>query len=735
MPTAQSKPAILLTVALTGLVFCAAGSTALAQQAAAAAVDTSSWECEYCPFEEGDIEADIEAGAGYADDAAAKFGDYRGLEEDGAFAVFSGSVRQGREDGWRWSAEARDLGLDARSLVLQADKPGLIGISLGYDKLPHTVFDTTASPFLESGSSERALSLPAGFVRSGVTQQMSTLGASLHPIEIGIEREAGAAGVEFAINRRWSTFARFRHEERDGTRRHGGAFAFSAVELPHPVDEVTDSIALGVVYDAGRFNARVGYDGSIFDNRIHELRFANPYTGTAEGRLAPAPGNTAHVLDANMNWRLGRRTLLSATAAVGQLSQDEDLLPYTTNPVLVVGPLPRAAFDGKVDTTHLSLAVATDLGGVWDFLEGFGVRADVRYDDRDNRSSRDTYAYVVTDTFNSGPETNLPYSFERLRYRLTGAWNLRRLLPFLPAGQRVRLSGGWQHDERERDLQEVAESFEDMAWGRLSYRPTPWLDLAVKLGGANRDVDPYVQPVEQVGAPQNLLLRKYNLADRERDFAEAEVTFTPFERLSLTASADYSSNDYVNSPLGLYRSRDAGANLDVSWAIGEAANLAVFYGWNESDAHQRGSQSFGAADWKTVTEDITRSGGASLRLPRLGSRLAVDLDWYFSNTHGDIAAFAFSGDSFLPPLRTRMNGGQIAARYQWSPALSIHAAVRYERFDSDDWQLDSVGPATTPTLLSLGADAYDYDAKLFTLSFRYRFGASEVREAETEEEE
>jgi hypothetical protein len=312
---------------------------------------------------------------------------------------------------------------------------------------------------------------------------------------------------------------------------------------------------------------------------------------------------------------------------------------------------------------------------------------------------------------------------------------MRRLLPFLPPGQRVQLSGGWRRDEIKRDLQEVADSAEDMAWGRLSYRPSRWIDLAVKIGAANRDVDGYAQPAERVGAPQNPLLRKYNMADRERDFSEADVTITPLETLSLTASAAYSSSDYVSSPLGLYRSRDVGANLDVSWTIAETATLTVFYGWNEIDAHQRGSQSFRAANWKAVMEDITRTGGASVRLPHLSSRLAVDLDWYFSNTHGDIATFAFSGDSFLPPLRTRMNGGQIAARYQWNPALSIHATVRYERFDSNDWQLDSVEPAATPTLLSLGADAYDYDAKMFMLSFRYRFGGLEVQEAETQEEE
>lgn len=730
MSRSQSET-LILAAALTGAAACAASPAAFAQEVAAT-VDTSAWECKDCPFEDGEIDSDLEVGAGHVSDAAAKFGDYRGLEDDGAFAVVSGSASQVRENGWHWSVEGRDLGLDARSAGLRAGKAGRVDFTLGYDNLPHTVFDTTATPFFRSGN--EVLGLPAGFVRSGVTQQMSALGAALRPIDIGTERETIAAGAELIVNRRWSAFARVRHEERDGTRRQGAGFAFSAIELPRPTDHVTDGIALGIDYGSERFSARLSYDGSLFDNQLRELRFANPYTGVAEGRIAPAPDNTAHQLDITANWRLARRTMLSATAAAGRLEQDEDFLPYTTNPGLVVGALPRSAFDGKVDTTHLGLALSTDLGGVWNFLEGLGVRADARYDERDNQSSRDVFTYVVTDTLNGGAETNLPYSFERRRYRMTGSWNLRRLLPFLPASQRLQLSGGWRRDEIERDLQEVAESSEDMGWGRLVYRPAHWLDLGVKLGAANRDVDRYVPPVEQVGGPQNPLLRKYNMADRERDFAEAFVTLTPLEALSLTASGNYSSNDYVNSPLGLRRSRDAGANFEASWTIGETATITAFYGWNEIDARQRGSQSFGTADWEALTEDIARTGGASLRLPRLGGRLSLDLDWFFGNTHGDVATFATAdGASLLPPLRTRMNGGQIAARYRWSPALSVQAVARYEDFESDDWQLDGLEPATVPTLLALGADAYDYEVTLFALSFVYRFGAAAGSGEETDE--
>jgi hypothetical protein len=80
-----------------------------------------------------------------------------------------------------------------------------------------------------------------------------------------------------------------------------------------------------------------------------------------------------------------------------------------------------------------------------------------------------------------------------------------------------------------------------------------------------------------------------------------------------------------------------------------------------------------------------------------------------------------------------MYGGELTGEYRWSPALTLRTTLRYEHFDADDWQLDGVEPATVPTLLSLGADAYDYDVTLFELAFTYRFGAPPAETPESDE--
>ena len=86
------------------------GTAALAAVAAvvraqdAAGVDPSTWKCEKCPFAEGKLTADIEAGAQYVDGADAKFGDFTGLDEDGGYAVLAGTAGELHDSGTYWAA-------------------------------------------------------------------------------------------------------------------------------------------------------------------------------------------------------------------------------------------------------------------------------------------------------------------------------------------------------------------------------------------------------------------------------------------------------------------------------------------------------------------------------------------------------------------------------------------------------------------------------------------------------
>ena len=122
-------------------------------------------------------------------------------------------------------------------------------------------------------------------------------------------------------------------------------------------------------------------------------------------------------------------------------------------------------------------------------------------------------------------------------------------------------------------------------------------------------------------------------------------------------------------------------------------------------------------------EDSFRSLGGGLRLRSIVEGVDLEFDYLRSNGKGEIAiAPVGSLRSAFPDLATTLEYLRVGADYRRSVALTITADLRWQRFETDDWALQGVGPATIPTVLSLGARPYDEEAVIATLGFRYRFG-------------
>src|SRR5690242_13426932 len=112
----------------------ALGALPLTAPLAAAAVDTSQWTCESCPFESGTT-GTVDVGVGDVSSRSAKFGDFTGLDRKGVFGIAAGTLRY-RKDGVYGNASASDLGLDTRAVAADAGLEGRFGVRLGYAEIP-----------------------------------------------------------------------------------------------------------------------------------------------------------------------------------------------------------------------------------------------------------------------------------------------------------------------------------------------------------------------------------------------------------------------------------------------------------------------------------------------------------------------------------------------------------------------------------------------------------------------
>jgi MtrB/PioB family decaheme-associated outer membrane protein len=413
----------------------------LAPSATLAQVDTSDWNCEYCPFDDG-YRAEIDAGAAYVSDDAARFGNGTGLDEKGGYVDLGGDGRY-LKDGVEMSWHASDLGLDSRELGISVGRPGTYSIELGYDELPYRLFDSTSTIFSTSGNS---LTVPSSWTAAGTTSGFADLAESLQPQNIGKDRQIFEFGASYLPSSNVKVYADYRRQQRDGINIMAGSTFTQAAFLPRPIDDYTDSIDAGVRFSAGSLNLALAWYGSFYRNDIDSLVWDNPFAfglGNGQGRFALEPDNDFQQFSLSGVYRAATyNTVVAFSAAMGRGEQNHDFLPYTINSQLVTTALPMTSLDGQVDTNNYALTVTSRPH------TRLNLKLAYRFDERDNQTPVAGYTRVIADAFTTGtPESNIPYSFERSRLNLSGSLRLF---------DTVKVSGGYDRTDLDRDYQEVA---------------------------------------------------------------------------------------------------------------------------------------------------------------------------------------------------------------------------------------------------------------------------------------
>lgn len=683
----------------------------LAAGASHAEVDTSDWACEYCPFDQG-YRAEVEVGATNVSDDAARFGNYTGYDEEGTYGNLDGKGRY-NGDGYRLDYYMEDIGLDSRVFDLAVGSDGLFEVRLGYREMPFRRFDTSSTVFTQAAGD--TLTLPSGWVPAGTTAGMTQLSALSRQQDIGTDRKIYNIGGEWTPRSPFRVFADFKRQDKDGIDITSAGNYTQASFLPRWVDTETDQVDAGVQYRTDKASLTLAWYGSFFSNNNQSLTWDTPFLSTPDTatlRMAREPDNDYQQLSLSGKYRVDKwNTVVAFLAAYGRGTQDEGLLPYTINPGILAPALPRASLDGEVDTSNYSFTITSRP------IDKVRVKFGYRYDERDNGTSVSDWSRVITDMFNSGEiEQNIPYSYDRTHTTLTGEYAWR---------SNLRVSAGYEWKQTNRDYQEVAEQTTNMGWGQIRWQPKTWMDIRAKGGTSKRDVDAYNDAVAS-SFGQNPLMRKYELAYRSRNFGEVANTITPIGwPVSFSTSVLFADDDYDNSLVGMNGSEEFRATTDISWSVSDSASVYVMYGNDHVEAHQTGSEQFGWWDWSAYHEDDFTHIGFGMSWRPTAGKLSLSLDYNHGKGTTEISLDSLSGGpSSLPDLESKLDSARAEASYAFSDRLDGTLSFRYESFEMKDWAL--VSQTTLPTILTMGAQPYDYDVYAIGIGIRYRFGVDTI---------
>jgi MtrB/PioB family decaheme-associated outer membrane protein len=700
--SAQKNRSLIL-VLITGAAL--AATVAHSQEA-----DTSAWACEFCPFENGH-RADYQLGASSVSDDAAHLGNASGYSEEGVYANVDGEGSFASDSHQlRWLVE--DLGLDSRYAELAGGRQGTFDYDLSYREIPRTQFFTTDTIFQQSAAD--TLSLPAGWVRAADTSGFTELDTSLVRRNIESDRSFLKIGGRYQVTRRISFSADYRRQEHEGVDMTGGSYFFSSSLLTRPIDYVTDAADFNVRYTADKGYLSLGWHFSDFENDNDAVNWENPFTsapGSEFAATAQPPGNNFNQLSLFGGYNFSQtRTVVAFSAATGRLRQNKAFLPYTTNPNLILTPLPRLSLEGEVDTTNFAFSLTSKV------FKKARVKLAYRYDERDNGTAQDLWSGVMAETFVGSTDTNIPYSFERSTLNLSADYDLF---------DTVRISGGYDRKTIDRDFQEVAEQTEEGSWGRLRWRPNGYLQFDFKGGASRREIDLYDETFAAT-LGQNPLMRKYNLAFRYRTFGEfTVVTSFPESPVTVTLNGLFADDSYTQSLMGLTSGDELRLTGDLSWALTDKSSLYLTGGYEDIESEQFGSESFAREDWNATNNDKFYTAGGGFRVREIGGKFDLQMDYTRSEGTSEINVTSVAaGPSQFPDLESTLEYLRLLVTYQQSDRLELTMNLRYQSFLAEDWALEGVGPATIPSVLTLGAQPYDEDVFIFGLGFRYSIGGS-----------
>lgn len=685
-----------------------------AAQAQPAEPDWEQWVCKFCPFPATGPDGSVSASALNVSDDSAKFGDYTGLDEDGVYANAGADLTYRGDDGYAATLRARDLGLDSRSAGIEAGRQGAWTVDLFWDELPKRGDDSVHTVY--SGIGSGRLDLPAGWVRSDFTSGMTALDASLRPFTLEHDRETLGLGLELVQSARVRYEVDWTRQTKEGQGLTWGSFLGNAAALTEPLDYQTDQVDAALVFSGETWTLRAAWYGSYFSNRDVALTWENPFNGQATGRMALAPDNRFNQAMLSGAYHLpGWNTTINASYAMGRAEQSDSLLGYTVNPGIAAAALPRESFDGQADTMHGNLRIVTR---PFDKLRLVG---EYRYDQRDNDSSRDVWRAIQADAFPIAPASNPIYSFQDTDIELSADYAFAR---------EAHGYLGWEREIKKQDFMEVDRVEEDRYMAKVRLRPATDAALTLQAEVAQRDGSGY-RPLTapSPGAQQNPLLRKYYLADRDREALAIQLDVNVGARTTLGARFDTAQDRYDESLVGLVSSEFDQLTVDAAFNVRETIVLSGFWSTERYDSRQAGAASNGAPNtappnWDAVTEDEQDMLGIAADWTGLADgKLDLRLDYLRSDASGDIAVATVPGGGrrAFPSITGDLQGVQLRADWHVSPTLSLNAGLRWEEYDADDWAIDGVRPATIPSVLTFGANTLDYDVTVFMLGFDYRF--------------
>ena len=521
---------------------------------------------------------------------------------------------------------------------------------------------------------------------------------------LGIQTNVSKARLRMRPIKDWQFEVKGTDRQRSGSMAFGTPFGFTALELPAPIHQRMFDVDAAGTYTHGPARVMASVGLSDFHNFVPTLRWDNvkaltsAYVGPPSlGQMAMAPDNRVVRGRFSFGYQLPYASTFTATFGVSQTTQDQAFAPMTVNSAI-------KAISGD----SLLLETPGLKGKVMDIVQDYRLTGRpiaklyatlrVRLEKVDDQTPAMALPYGFVNYDNSWARTAVEAEAWSHTYSVSGLDASYALMP------RVDVSLLAERRGRERDHREVLKDAENVFGGRLHVRPMDGVDLAGGYKYGQRTMDAF--DVAAYDAAEWPTFRRFDVADRNQTVADAQASWSPMEKVELSANGWWSKDEYPNSAYGL-KSTDNNQYLgELTFHATKTLDLSGGFSYGVSNSDQGSIESavaFNLADtsakapWKANLKNKSNFGFAKAEWWAMPKKFKVTGEYTFTRSFD---TYAFSNTwirstaGILPAATTtainlpadlyRLHEVQLTGVWHYTATLELGGRYTYTKYDVDD---------------------------------------------------
>lgn len=729
----------------------------------------------------------------------AKYYEYSTIKP-GAF--LDGHVATGSNDG-RYQADiwAKNVGYSDQRYLADLSKAGEHYLTLGWDQVPH-VYSTSAKT-LYNGVGGNALTLPGGLSNrlfdaagcspgpcgnpidpANAAKVQAIINANVHQTDIGIRRDTASAEYRWTPTDAWDLKADFSNMRRTGTQVDSLAFSASTsgvrVDVPAPVADTTRNFGLNGEY-AGtsfwnkKFNFKLAYGGSTFENDFNSYTVENPFCPTgavANGcartaapsspiaRMTMDPDNQAHTFSGTLGADLPFKSRYMGTLSYTMMRQNQAFLPFTITagldpingaPSNSTASLPASSLNGAINTLLSNNVLTTQI------TPELKSKLSYRYYDYDNQTAERLFKdWIITDTESAkaadfAPVRSLAISYTKqnagaeLNWHPTRQWN-------------VGVAYGWERYDRSR--QDVDVTNENSGKVYADWKPTNWITARGSWLYSERRYGTYdylnfvgnFQWPVGGGVLYSPAYRQFFLNNRDRNKSQLSVSVDVIPNFTVTPTLGWRNDDYrLNDSLEVGLKSDRSWNAGLELAIAATPDTRFLFSYMKERHSQivssdgNGIPPFSDNYYTANVEDSVDTFVAAVDHAFIPNKLDLRLGYTVSlGVNNQPLIFAQDTGQLLstggqfPDVKTTFQRFEALAKYRfdddqvrllgWKGEVTAKLRYAWERTSVKNWQIDDMRAYMySPALLNVGymtqlaQDNPNYNVQLIAASLAWKW--------------